>query len=268
MAELSLAAVVINEEGALSAEALRSSLPDLTICRAGSFGTGSLSELTELLFRQYRGIIFFCATGIAVRLIGPHVKSKYTDPAVVVVDNGARHAISLLSGHEGGANNLAFTVSRILAARPVITTATEARKPYVMGLGTRRGIGAEQVCDAVRTAAGELNISLDEIRTAATVTAKCGEPGLLYALEKLSLPLVRITDGEINRFSGAFAASAASRHLAVPAVAEPCALLAAREGILVYPKKAFSGVTVAVAKERIVPAPLSSEAIEEQKENE
>ena len=114
----------------------------------------------------------------------------------------------------------------------------------------------------------KLNITLDEVRTAATVTAKCGEPGLLAGLEKLSLPLVRITDGEINRFSGAFAESAASRHLAVPAVAEPCALLAAREGVLIYPKKAFSGVTVAVAKERIIPLPLSAEASEQQESNE
>ncbi len=47
---------------------------------------------------------------------------------MVVVDVGARWAISLLSGHEGGANDLAVAVGNILAAEPVISTTSEALK--------------------------------------------------------------------------------------------------------------------------------------------
>ena len=51
------------------------------------------------------------ATGIAARIIAPYIDNKYIDPAVVTVDEGGRFAISLLSGHEGGANNLAIRVA-------------------------------------------------------------------------------------------------------------------------------------------------------------
>ncbi len=58
------------------------------------------------LFSHYEGFIFIMASGIVVRTIAPHITDKYTDPAVVVVDDMGRFVISLLSGHEGGANNL------------------------------------------------------------------------------------------------------------------------------------------------------------------
>jgi cobalt-precorrin 5A hydrolase len=43
----------------------------------------------------------------------------------VVVDEMGQHAISLLSGHIGGANALAKSVAGIIGATPVITTATD-----------------------------------------------------------------------------------------------------------------------------------------------
>ncbi len=65
------------------------------------------------------------ATGIVVRAIAGVVKDKFTDPAVVVVDEKGKFAISLLSGHVGGANRLALKVASIIGAQPVITTATD-----------------------------------------------------------------------------------------------------------------------------------------------
>ncbi len=50
-----------------------------------------------------------------------------SDPAVVVMDEGGRFAISLLSGHLGGANKLAQTVAKLIGATPVITTATDVQ---------------------------------------------------------------------------------------------------------------------------------------------
>lgn len=72
-----------------------------------------------------RGIVFIGATGIAIRLIAPYLKDKTLDPAVVVIDERARYAISLLSGHLGKANALASMIAKETGAREVISTATD-----------------------------------------------------------------------------------------------------------------------------------------------
>ena len=77
-------------------------------------------------FARADALIFVCASGIAVRAIAPWVRDKKTDPAVLVLDEKGTFAIPLLSGHLGGANALADTLSKTLGATPVITTATDS----------------------------------------------------------------------------------------------------------------------------------------------
>jgi cobalt-precorrin 5A hydrolase len=84
-----------------------------------------LNTALTALFHKYRGHIFIMSTGIVVRLIAPLIRHKTTDPAVVVLDEKGRHAISLLAGHIGGANALANRVAGAVGATPVITTATD-----------------------------------------------------------------------------------------------------------------------------------------------
>lgn len=91
-----------------------------------------LGELIGLLFAQVDGLIFIGACGIAVRAIAPYIKSKETDPAVVVVDERAQFAISLLSGHIGGANTLTKIVAQAIGATPVITTATDSYNQFAV----------------------------------------------------------------------------------------------------------------------------------------
>ena len=76
-------------------------------------------------FSRYRRHVFVAAAGIVVRAIAPHLLSKDRDPAVVVLDTEGRFAVSLLSGHLGGANDLAQEAARITGGVPVITTATD-----------------------------------------------------------------------------------------------------------------------------------------------
>jgi len=91
-----------------------------------------LSKLMVDIFSCYEGLIFIMATGIVVRVIAPYIQDKRFDPAIVVLDEQGQHAISLLSGHIGGANELAELIGQEIGAKPVITTATDVnRKPAV-----------------------------------------------------------------------------------------------------------------------------------------
>ncbi len=87
-------------------------------------------SLTAEIFSEYDAILYIMAAGIAVRAIAPHVASKTSDPAVVVMDECGIHCISILSGHLGGANAWAREIAEAVGADPVITTATDVhRKP-------------------------------------------------------------------------------------------------------------------------------------------
>jgi len=86
---------------------------------------GTLAQWTGAAFREADGLIFVSACGIAVRAVAPYLQSKHTDPAVVAVDEGGTFAVSLLSGHTGGANRLAREVAELCGAQPVVTTATD-----------------------------------------------------------------------------------------------------------------------------------------------
>uniref|UniRef100_A0A831U1A6 Cobalt-precorrin 5A hydrolase n=1 Tax=Geobacter metallireducens TaxID=28232 RepID=A0A831U1A6_GEOME len=88
--------------------------------------TGELKGLVAELWPSFDGFVFIMAAGIVVRMIAPHLVAKDVDPAVVVMDDAGRFAISLLSGHLGGANELACRCAFITGAREVITTATDA----------------------------------------------------------------------------------------------------------------------------------------------
>lgn len=91
----------------------------------GAEAFDTLSDALAQRFHAFTGHVCFMATGIVVRMIAPLLLGKTRDPAVVVVDEAARHAVSLISGHLGGANRLAREVAAILGAAPVITTATD-----------------------------------------------------------------------------------------------------------------------------------------------
>lgn len=90
----------------------------------------SLDTWTAKNFACSDALIFVGAAGIAVRAIAPQVKQKTEDPAVVVVDELGRYAISLLSGHLGGANLLARAVAGVIRAEAVITTATDINERF------------------------------------------------------------------------------------------------------------------------------------------
>ncbi len=100
--------------------------------------TVSLSEWTKEQFLCRDGIIFIGAAGIAVRAIAPFLKTKAEDPAVVVLDDMGRFSISLLSGHLGGANELAEEAAEISGGQAVITTATDNHGSFAVDLFAKK----------------------------------------------------------------------------------------------------------------------------------
>ncbi len=88
---------------------------------------GGIKTIVHDLWANYDCLVFISATGIACRFIASYIKDKNQDPAVLVIDDLGRFSISLLSGHIGGANELAEKLGELIGALPVITTASDAR---------------------------------------------------------------------------------------------------------------------------------------------
>ena len=108
-------------------------------------------------FAEADALVFCCAAGIAVRGIAPWVRSKKTDPAVIVVDETGRFVISLLSGHIGGANALAADIAADIGATPVITTATDLNGLFAVDVfAERNGLAIESMTLAKEVSAALL----------------------------------------------------------------------------------------------------------------
>ncbi|WP_270838528.1 cobalt-precorrin 5A hydrolase [Peptacetobacter hiranonis] len=119
-----IAIIAVTEKGKNTAEKIASELENVDVF----FRKRGIKELTGELFNKYECIIFVSACGIAVRCISLFLKSKFEDPAVLVVDDNGNNVISLLSGHIGGANEITLKIADVLNANPVITTSTDTNK--------------------------------------------------------------------------------------------------------------------------------------------
>lgn len=245
---MKVAIIAITEVGKKIAQELSSSLKESEIHFLSR--PHSLKGMVEEIFHEYDGLIFIMALGIVIRMIAPYLKNKYADPAVVVVDESRRFAISALSGHEGGANRLASQVASILGAEPVITTASDSRKRLIIGVGCRKGTTQEEILEAVGQALKEGELSIDGVRCVATIDLKGNEPGLKEACLALGIPLRTVPFDLIERFNGPYQRSALVKEkIGVEGVSEPCALLAGRRTKLIVPKVKRGRVCVAIAME-------------------
>ncbi len=119
---MNIRAIAFTEQGIRLGERLTRQYPHMTLARCKE---GMLKNWTKEAFQNADALLFIGAAGIAVRAISPYIQKKDSDPAVVVMDELGRFAIPLLSGHIGGANELAVRLGRSIGAQPVITTATD-----------------------------------------------------------------------------------------------------------------------------------------------
>ncbi len=159
-----LAVISFTEHGSRLNEALAGSLPlqgyDCENYSVEKYAAGyhlkplkePLQEWTRRMFGEKDAILYIGAAGIAVRSIAPFVKDKMKDPAIVVMDEKGIFAISLLSGHLGGANELAGALANLTGAIPVITTATDVNGRFAVDVFAKKNhlcIGERNLAKAV-----------------------------------------------------------------------------------------------------------------------
>lgn len=168
--------------GCETARRILTALPDahwqcFTLERLSEPNFGTLTpECYGQAFGASDLLVFVGACGIAVRKIAPYVRDKRTDPAVVCVDEQGTFAISLLSGHIGGANGLTKTIAQAVGAVPVITTATDVNGKF-----------------SVDTWAAENGCIIDDMKLAKAVSAAVLERDVPFSS---ALPVVgRLPDG-------------------------------------------------------------------------
>ena len=88
-------------------------------------GKGRFAQVMAEVWANYREIVCIMAAGIVVRTVAPLLNDKARDSAVVVCDERGMFAVSLLSGHLGGANALARRVAAVTGGQAVLTTASD-----------------------------------------------------------------------------------------------------------------------------------------------
>jgi len=240
----------VTERGRRLAEIIKDGLPSYNCF---------FTEIADEVFDNCDAIIYVCAVGIAVRKIAPFIKSKLTDPAVIVCDDAGKFVVSLLSGHLGGANALTEEVAAILGAVPVITTASEVNnlpkepRNIVVGIGCRRGADADSIERAVTITLYNQEISIKRVCAIATVDTKRDEAGLLEFSQLYDLPLVFYTADELKNACGEFAGSDfVNETVGVDNVCERAAALCGGTDELVIKKTVKDGVTVAASLTRSV----------------
>lgn len=156
--------------------------------------TPPLSGCMKEYFYWADCIVFIGSTGMAVRAIAPWVQDKKHDPAVIAMDEGGKFAVSLLSGHLGGANRLAKLLADSFKAIPVITTATDVEGRFSPdGWAERTGFAISSMpdCKAVSAAILEGDVPLlceREVKSypSGTVAGSTGPIGIYIGIHRES----------------------------------------------------------------------------------
>lgn len=247
------AVIAVTEKGLALARMVYEEIPsDLYYPEKIGGNYSSVADCFAELFNKYKNIVAIMAQGIVTRMIAPHIKSKYTDPAIVTCDEVGRFAISTLSGHEGGANVLAHIVSGITGADPVITTATEANRTHILGIGCRKDTPKDEIIKAVQAGCSDADITLEDVRLIASAWIKKREAGILEASKELGLYLRFLPERYYKNENYNFTPQEAPmKHFGIPAVAEPSAILAGVNPKLILKRQTYGNVTIAIVKEEL-----------------
>lgn len=185
--------------------------------RAASFLGAEIIRRSEVqgVWESLDCIVFVGAMGICVRTIAPLVEDKHTDPAVVCVDSGGHNVISVLSGHVGGANEIASKLALELNAHPVITTQTDGSGLWPLDLLAKR-FGWAQESDEINPqiflyAEGKPAALLLEVQDEGTKYLEENPAGNIEVFH-------RFEDVDLSRFSLLLSVSPIRRKVDIPSI--------------------------------------------------
>ena len=230
----------------------------------------SLSAWAGEQMAARHALIFIGACGIAVRAIAPWIMDKLHDSPVLVADEMGKYVIPLLSGHVGGANELAVRLAGALGAIPVITTATDLHDSFAVDIFAKRndlricnregiakvsakvlageeitmsvqtghlGVGCKKDTDSakldlfLKKILEEQGIVIEQIAALASIDVKKEERCLLEFSEKYRIPFRTYTAQELQAVPGEFHGSEfVKTQVGVDNVCERAALKAAGTG--------------------------------------
>ncbi len=157
------------------------------------------AEQIQQAFQQGHKLIFICATGIVFRTLAPVLQDKYQDPPVLVLDEQGKYVIPLLSGHEGGANDLAAQVSHMLGAELVMTTAKAYVNPiYTLGMGCERNCDLGYLEELMLEALAQKGLTPQDIESLTSIDLKADETNLIRLAEKYHWPFVTYSVPELS----------------------------------------------------------------------
>lgn len=163
--------LAFTEKGRALAQTLSAALGGEVFCTRDGV---SLRDWTAESFASCRALIFVGAVGIAVRAVAPHLVGKAYDPAVIAVDECGQFAVPLVSGHLGGANELARQITRVCGATAVITTATDVNGAFAADEWAR--VQGMAVADPSKIKAVSAKRLAGETITVRSAFPVCGAP--------------------------------------------------------------------------------------------
>ncbi|MCL1977010.1 MAG: cobalamin biosynthesis protein [Candidatus Bathyarchaeota archaeon] len=145
---------------------------------------GKFGDFIKENYDKLDAIVAVMATGITIRAIAPYIESKLTDPAIIGVDAAGKFVISLLSGHYGGANDLARIIAKGTGATPVITTASDS-------------MGKQSVDELAKI----LHLTIENSKSLAPVNAAIvnGESVVLVLVGDVKIPAEVVDGFEVKR---------------------------------------------------------------------
>lgn len=170
-----------------------------TCCLHGSLKQGiSLNDWTKNAFQRSNAIVFIGACGIAIRAIAPFLRDKLSDPAVLSIDDQGKFVIPLVSGHVGGANELAKVIAKATDGTPVISTATDIHNKFAVDVWAKNhGIRlcerqiAKEISSALldnKTVGLQSDFTIDSDLPNGLVPCNSGHLGISITLDSTNQP--------------------------------------------------------------------------------